>query len=348
MEIRLAEIASFVGGKISGDPDKIISGAAPFAEASHDQVTMAAGAKFLSRIHETHAGAIIISQAATKRIATETAGNLLIVQNPQAAFARILNLFYSRSAPQASISPQSSIGERFQCGGNVFIAPFVCIGDGVIVGDRVRLESNVVIGSNVKIGSDVTIYPNVTIYDGCRIGSRVTIHAGTVIGSDGFGFAPDGENYIKIPHTGIVQIDDDVEIGAGNTIDRATFGTTWIKSGVKTDNLVHIAHNVTVGENSVIVAQVGIAGSTRIGKHAIVAGQAGIGGHLTIGDNVTIGPQAGVAKSVASGSIVSGTPEMPHRLWLKVARIIPSLPEMIKKISLLEKRLDDMGNKRNG
>lgn len=345
MKMKLAEIAGTVGGKISGDPDQLISGAAPFDAASHDQITMAAGAKFLKRIHETHAGAVIIPQALAKRIATETAGNLLIVQNPQAVFARILNLFYVRPALRASISPQSSIGERFQCGADVFIAPFVSVGDGVTVGDRVRLESNVVIGSNVFIGSDVTIYPNVTIYDGCQIGNRVTIHAGTVLGSDGFGFAPDGKQYIKIPHMGIVQIDDDVEIGAGNTIDRATFGKTWIKSGVKTDNLVHIAHNVTVGENSVIVAQVGVAGSTSIGKHAVIAGQAGIGGHLKIGDNVTIGPQSGIAKSIPDGSVVSGTTEMPHRLWLKVTRIIPKLPEMIKKISVLEKRLDDMGNK---
>jgi UDP-3-O-[3-hydroxymyristoyl] glucosamine N-acyltransferase len=175
----------------------------------------------------------------------------------------------------------------------------------------------------------------------------VIIHAGTVIGSDGFGFAPDGKKYYKIPHIGRVQIDDDVEIGAGNTIDRATFGKTWIKSGVKTDNLVHIAHNVTVGENSILVAQVGISGSVTIGKNAILAGQAGVVGHLNIGDNVTIGAQAGVAQSVSGDEIVSGSPAIPHRLWLRVQKILPRLPDLKKKLQEIEKRLDKIERSKN-
>lgn len=171
------------------------------------------------------------------------------------------------------------------------------------------------------------------------LGNRVIIHAGSVIGSDGFGFAPDGEMYVKIPHSGMVQIDDDVEIGAGNAIDRATFGRTWIRQGVKTDNLVHIAHNVTVGENTIIVAQVGIAGSTTVGRHVILAGQAGISGHLDIGDNAVVGPQAGIVKSIKPGETVSGTPGMPHKLWLRAQSIVAGLPGMRKKIAELEKRL---------
>ena len=167
----------------------------------------------------------------------------------------------------------------------------------------------------------------------------MTIHAGSVIGSDGFGFAPEGQTYIKIPHAGIVQIDDDVEIGANNTIDRATFGKTWIQSGVKTDNLVHIAHNVTVGENSLLVGQVGISGSVNIGKNAILAGQAGIAGHLSVGNGAIVGPQAGVAKSVPDGETVSGSSAMPHRLWLRMQRILPKLPELAKKLSEVERRL---------
>ena len=166
------------------------------------------------------------------------------------------------------------------------------------------------------------------------------IHAGTVIGSDGFGFAPDGRSYHKIPHTGYVQIDNDVEIGANNTIDRGTFGKTHIGRGVKTDNLIHIAHNVSVGENTVLVAQVGISGSVTIGRNAILAGQAGIAGHLNIGDGATIGPQTGVGKDVPEGQIVSsGIPEMPHRLWLRVQRLIPKLPDFSKKLSRMEKNL---------
>jgi UDP-3-O-[3-hydroxymyristoyl] glucosamine N-acyltransferase len=225
------------------------------------------------------------------------------------------------------------------------MAPFVAIQDNVTLGNRVRLHPNVVIGDDVTIGDDVQIYPNVTVLDRCRIGSRVTIQAGTVIGSDGFGFAPDGKVYHKILQTGIVQIDDDVEIGAGNTIDRATFGRTWIQKGVKTDNLVHIAHNVTVGENTVLVAQVGISGSVKIGKHVVLAGQAAVAGHLEIGDDVIVGGRGGVSKSIPSGQIVSGAPHMPHRVWLKVQRIIPRLPELKKKIEDLEKRLKKIEKK---
>jgi UDP-3-O-[3-hydroxymyristoyl] glucosamine N-acyltransferase len=190
------------------------------------------------------------------------------------------------------------------------------------------------------IGDDVVLYPNVSILERCEIGSRVIIHAGSVIGSDGFGFALHEGGYSKIPQTGIVRIDDDVEIGACNTIDRATFGRTWIKRGVKTDNLVHIAHNVVVGEDTVLVAQVGISGSVKIGNRAILAGQAGVAQHVSIGDRAIIGPQSGVAKSVAEDQVVSGSPEMPHRLWLKVSNLIPKLPEMRKKIGELEKRIE--------
>jgi len=225
------------------------------------------------------------------------------------------------------------------------VGPCAVIGDRVRCGRQAKIYAGVVIGPEVIIGDDVTIYPNVTIGERCRIGNRVIIHPGTVIGSDGFGFAPDGEGYTKIPHTGIVQIDDDVEIGANNTIDRGTFGKTWLKKGVKTDNLVQIAHNVTVGEHSVLVAQVGISGSTTLGRHAILAGQAGVSGHLRIGDNVTIGPQAGVAKSIESGRTMSGSPELPHRLWLKVSRINPRLPDLMKSLSKLEKRLKTLENK---
>jgi UDP-3-O-[3-hydroxymyristoyl] glucosamine N-acyltransferase len=175
----------------------------------------------------------------------------------------------------------------------------------------------------------------------------VIIHAGTVIGGDGFGFAPDGKMYHKIPQTGIVQIDDDVEIGAGNTIDRATFGKTWIKKGVKTDNLVHIAHNVVVGEHTVIVAQTGISGSATIGRHVILAGQSAVVGHVEVGDNVIVGARGGVSKSLPAGQVVSGAPEMPHKTWLRVQRVIPRLPELKKKIDELEKRLSRLEDRKS-
>jgi UDP-3-O-[3-hydroxymyristoyl] glucosamine N-acyltransferase len=335
MELSLVKIAEIVEGELSGNTGKKIRGAASFEEANGDEITFAGNAKFLKRIDETSAGAVIVPrdfQTATK--------NLVKVDNPKLSFIKVLNLFYPASKPEPGISSSAYIGKKFNCGKDVFIAPFVVIGDNVSLGNRVLVHPNVVIGDNVSMGDDVLIYPNVTILERCIIGNRVTIHAGTVIGSDGFGFSPEGRKYYKIPHTGIVQIDDDVEIGAGNTIDRATFGKTRICRGVKTDNLVQIAHNVTVGENTILVAQVGISGSVTIGKNAILAGQAGIAGHLNVGDNAIVGPKAGVAKSVPEGQVVSGVVAMPHKLWLRVQNVLPKLPEFIKKVSKIEKRLN--------
>jgi len=337
MEITLARIADFVKGEIRGDGNKKIHGVASFEDAKDNEITFASQSKFLKKIDDSHAGAIFVPQNfQTSR------KNIVQVDNPQIAFIKILNLFHPALRPNPGISRDVYIGRAFLCGKDLSVAPFSVIGNNVTFGHRVVLHPNVVIGDNVIIGDDVKIYPNVTILERCIIGDRVTIHAGSVIGSDGFGFAPEGKKYIKIPHTGIVQIDNDVEIGAGNTIDRATFGKTWIQSGVKTDNLVHIAHNVTVGENSLLVGQVGISGSVKIGENAILAGQAGIAGHLSIGNNAIVGPQAGVAKSVPDGETVSGTSAMPHRLWLRVQRILPRLPEIAKKLSELDQRLDKL------
>ncbi len=334
MQISLAEIARMVGGTLEGEADKQISGAAPFDAAAAHEITWAGSSKFLKKIGATLAGAIIVPAGFC-----DLDHNIIRTDNPELAFARVLEHLYPVPLPTGGISPKACIGVDFSCGSDAFIAPGVVIGDRVVIGNRVILHPNVVLGDHVTMGDDVVICPNVTILERCIIGSRVRIDAGTVIGSDGFGFAPDGEKYYKIPQIGIVQIDDDVEIGAGNTIDRAAFGRTRICRGVKTDNLVHVAHNVTVGENSILVAQVGISGSTSIGKHVILAGQAGIAGHIVIGDNAVVGPQAGIARSIAPGNVVSGSPEMPHPQWLRVQRTIPKLPELIKIVAKMEKRL---------
>ncbi len=341
MEISLAALIKVTGGEIAGDPQKIVRGIAPFDEAGIDDITFADSPKILKRITGTHAGAVIVPKDFQQKAGT----NLIMSANPRLAFAKIMNLCFPTSRPSGNISPRACIGKNVSLGEDTTMGPLAVIGDNVTIGRRVTIHPHAVIGKGVCIGDDVVVYPNVTILDRCIIGSRVIIHAGTVIGSDGFGFVPDGAAHYKIPQLGIVQIDDDVEIGACNTIDRATFGKTWIKKGVKTDNHVQIAHNVVVGENTLIVAQVGIAGSATIGKSAILAGQAGIAGHISVGDYATVGPQAGVTRSVSNGNVVSGTPEMPHKLWLRVSQIIPRLPELKKKIADLEKRLDAFTNK---
>ena len=202
------------------------------------------------------------------------------------------------------------------------------------------LHPNVVVGNQAVIGDDTVIHPLVAVLERCRIGRRVIIHAGTVIGSDGYGFVQDQGRHVKMPQTGIVQIDDDVELGANNTIDRATFGKTWIKEGVKTDNQVHIAHNVVVGEHTLLIAQVAIAGSTRVGHHTIIAGQSGVADHLEIGNQVMIGGRSGVAQSIPDKQVVSGAVlAIPHKAWRRVNQILPHLPDMQRKLRSLEERL---------
>ncbi len=338
MEMPVAQIAELVHGQLLGDGLKIITGVAPFEAAKSHDITFAGSPRFLKRLHDTKAGAVLVPLDFTE------AGDssLIRVKNPQLAFSVILKVFYPSKVFWSGISRQAFMGKNVAIGKDSVIAPFVVIQDDVTIGERVVLHPHVVLGKGVEIGNDTEVFPNVTI-TAARIGSRVTVNAGTVIGSDGFGFTPDSDGvYHKIPHLGIVQIDDDVEIGAGNTIDRATFGKTWIQKGVKTDNLVHIAHNVIVGENTILVAQVGISGSTTIGRKAVLAGQAGVSGHLSIGDRVTIGPQSGIANSIPDGTVVSGSPEMPHRLWLRVQRTIPRLPDMKKQLDKLEKRLSEL------
>jgi len=334
MKKTLAELAEYVGGTVSGNGEKLITKVAPFEEADLQSITLARTAKYLKRIDHLQAGAVIVPEGFDRADV-----DLLQSANPYAAFARILALFHPAEALPDGVHPSAVMGAHSEYGQDAAIGPLTVIGDHVRIGRRARIYPGVVIGDHVTIGDDVRLYPNVSVLARCRLGDRVTIHAGTVIGSDGFGFAPDGEAYRKIPHTGIVQIDDDVEIGAANTIDRGTFGKTHLKKGVKTDNLVHIAHNVTVGENTVLVAQVGISGSTTIGRHVVLAGQVGVAGHIEIGDYVMAGGQSGIGSDVPAGEMISGSVAMPHKTWLKVQRIMPRLPELMKQITALEKRL---------
>jgi UDP-3-O-[3-hydroxymyristoyl] glucosamine N-acyltransferase len=336
----LSKLAKLVDGEVVGDLAKQIAGVAPFDIATADDITVAGTKKFLKQLDKCPAGAIIVP-----RDVSADGLNLLRVDHPLVAFAKVISYFHPPGRFAPGIDASAKIGEDVVCGCDVFVGACTVIGDGVRIGDRAQIHAGAVIADEVGMGDDVTIFPNVTVLKGCQIGNRVTIHAGTVIGSDGFGFAPDGNAYHKIPHLGTVQIDDDVSIGANNTIDRATFGITRICRGVKTDNLVHIAHNVTVGENSVLVAQVGVSGSVTIGSNAILAGQAGIAGHLNIGDRAIIGPQAGIAKNVAEGQSVIGSPGLPPKKFFRIQRIVNSLPELKKRLEALEtkiQKIDDL------
>ena len=337
VERTLGELARLVGGELRGDSELRIRGVAGLEEAKTNEISFVVGPKYVGKAHETKAGALIVPPK-LKSLNKP----LIITDNPYLAFAKILTFFAPKPHPPLGVSSEAHIGAEVKLGDSVSIQPNVYLGDCAVLGDRVTLHGGVYVGSEVCIGDDSIVYPNVTILDRCIIGNRVIIHSGSVVGSDGFGFAEDGSSYFKIPQVGIVQIDDDVEIGANCTIDRATMGKTWIQRGAKIDNLVQIAHNVVVGEDSIIIAQVGISGSTKIGKNVILAGQVGVTGHLEIGDDVRVGAQSGIAKSIPSGQTVSGSPAISHRDWLKNCQILSRLPELRKKIISLEKRLAEI------
>ncbi len=330
----LSHIAEMIGANLIGDGNTTISAVAPFERARAEDITVAGHNKYLKQLHICKASAVIVPPRTTS-----DGLNLLQVDHPLVAFAKVIAFFHPARKLPAQIHPTAHIGDGVEWGADVGVGACAVIGNGVRLGDRTQIHAGAVICDEVRIGDDVTVFPNVAVLERCRIGNRVTIHAGSVIGSDGFGFAPDGETYHKIPHVGTVRLDDDVEIGANNAIDRATFGETRICRGVKTDNLVHIAHNVTVGENSVIVAQVGISGSVQIGKQAVVAGQAGIAGHLTIGDRAVIGPQAGIVRDVAEGQMVVGAPGTEPKRYYRILRTMQNLPELKKRLDAVEKKL---------
>ncbi|TWI68160.1 UDP-3-O-[3-hydroxymyristoyl] glucosamine N-acyltransferase [Desulfobotulus alkaliphilus] len=335
-KVTLADLADICKGRVLGDPDFEVRGIAPLENAGPEDLSLAMNAKYLRQAASSRAGALIVGEGVQEKLFE---GNYLISDAPYWAFAKILQFFHPDPAPCNRIHPSTFVGDNFTCKGNLFTDAFVVIGQDVEMGEDCRIGANSVIGDACVLGDGCVIYPNVTLYPGTRLGNRVRIHSGSVIGSDGFGFAPRQGSWEKIPHLGSVELGDDVEIGAGCTLDRGTFGYTRIGNGVKLDDQVHIGHNVQIGENTLLVAQVGIAGSSQVGKNSILAGKVGVSGHIRIGDCVQVGPMAGVAHDVADGQVVSGAPEMPHRQWLKVQRILPRLPEMRRRIAALERKL---------
>ena len=335
MQKTLSELAVLLDAEIIGETNVLISGVNSLDEAEDGEISFFANPKYGEKLATTKASAILVKPG------TESTGkNLLVVQDPYVAFGKLLEFFYGRPHPEAGIHPLAFIGENSDVSAEASIYPHVYVGARARIAKDVVLYPGVVIDCDVTIGEGSILYPNVTVYRGCIIGKRVTLHAGVVIGSDGFGFAMPGQENRKIPQVGVVQIDDDVEIGANTTIDRATLGRTWIQRGVKIDNLVQIAHNVVIGANSIIVAQVGISGSTKIGEGVMIGGQAGVVGHLNIGDHAMIAAGAGIHKDIPPGQICAGSPQQPYREWRRVVKTLPKLPEMRNNITALNRRVE--------
>jgi UDP-3-O-[3-hydroxymyristoyl] glucosamine N-acyltransferase len=339
--IRLEEISRAIGGNMIGSSDVTVSGVSSLGEASPTDLGYVASDRFIKAAKESQAAAFIVG-----REIPELSRPQILVKHPAYAFARIAEMFFVAPFQSRGISERIARGEGVEIGPQTSIWPFVTLGDRAHIGARVTLYPNVFIGDDAVIGDDSVLYPNVTVREGCRIGARVIIHSGTVIGSDGFGYVQHEGRHHKIPQLGIVCIEDDVELGANVTVDRATFGRTVIKRGTKVDNLVQVAHNVSIGEHSILVAQVGIAGSTRLGHHVIVGGQAGLADHLEIGDQVMIAARSGVNRSLTGNQIVSGAPVMPHEVAMKAMAVIPRLPELRQQVRNLEQRVQNLEGKR--
>jgi UDP-3-O-[3-hydroxymyristoyl] glucosamine N-acyltransferase len=330
----LQELADYLGGQVVGDPSAVIMGLGTLDSAVEGQITFLANPKYAAKVASTRASAIVLSPAAEK-----FGKNCIQVANPHLAFARLLTLYTTRPRISKGVMAGAFVGDGVIMGPEVTVYPGAYIGDNVRMGDRVTIHHNVTVYEGVVLGDDVTLHSGVSVREGCRIGNRVTIHNGTVIGGDGFGYSPDGEGWFKVPQVGIVIIEDDVEIGANSTVDRAAVETTRIGSGTKIDNLVHVAHNCQIGGNGIILAQVGLAGSVTLGKHVTLGGQAAIADHVTIGDNVMVSGQSGVFNNVEEGKVISGTPAILHQSRLKAAAVFPHLPEMRKILSRLGARM---------
>jgi UDP-3-O-[3-hydroxymyristoyl] glucosamine N-acyltransferase len=304
--VPLGEIVDFVDGQYAGDRDRQVSAVAPLAEAGEEQLSFLSNRKYAAQLAKTKAGAILVP----KNLEGEDA-RWIRVDDPYFAISRIMTRWFSTRPRPKTVSPLASISSSARLGTNVAVGPFTTIGDNVVVGNNVTIFQGVSIEAGSTLGDDSIIYPNVVIYDGARIGRRCVIHAGVIIGSDGYGFALHEGKHHKIPQIGIVRIEDDVEIGAGTTIDRAALGETVIGEGTKIDNLVQIGHNVKIGKHCLLVSQVGIAGSTELGDHVFVAGQSGFSGHLKIGHRVQVAAKSAVLADVPDDTKVMGSPAMP-------------------------------------
>jgi len=344
MHKTLKELAEFVQGEVVGDASIIITGANGIKESEPGDITFLSNSKYFTLLNSTSASAVITSRESFK-----TDKPLIRTDNPSLAFAKIISLVKADTISHPKgIHPSAILGKNVTLGENISLGAHAVIEDNACVGDNSIIYPGVFIGKKVNIGSNVLIYPNVSIREESVIGNNVIIHSGTVIGSDGFGFVSIEGKHHKIPQVGIVEIGDDVEIGANVTIDRARFGKTVIGAGTKIDNLVQIAHNVVIGKNCLIVAQVGISGSTTIGDNVILAGQVGLVGHIKVGDNTVVTAQSGVSKSIPSNAVFSGSPARPNMENQRSLACISSLPKILNLVKELKKRIEGLEQKLAG
>ncbi len=341
MEFSAQQIAAFLNGTVEGNPKVTVKSFSKIEEGKPGTLTFLANPKYEHYIYSTKASIVLVNNDFTPT--EQIPATLIRVENAYAALAILLNMVEQHKQKQqtgidssAFIAPSASVGE------NCYIGHFAYVGKNTTIGKNCRIYPQAYIGDDVTIGDNCIIYPHVTIYDGCVIGNNNILHAGSVIGSDGFGFAPEGDLYKKIPQLGNVVLEDDVEIGANTTIDRAVMDSTIIHKGVKLDNLVQIAHNVEVGENTVMAAQVGVAGSTKIGKHCMFGGQVGLAGHIKITDHVNFGAQSGVISDIKEPTTVLGAPAIQAKAFMRSSAIFNRLPDMYRTMGQLQREIAEL------
>lgn len=337
MQFTAAQIASIINAKVEGNPDAAVGSFGKIEEAKSGQLAFLANPKYEDYLYTTGASVIIVNES--QELKQPVDATLLRVADPYSAFAVLLSTYQEMVSQQMTgVQEPSYIAKSAELGKNIFVGAFAYIGEYVKIGNNVKIYPNAYIGNNVRIGDNSIIHPGVRIYHDCVVGKHVSVHAGTVIGSDGFGFAPQADgSFKKVPQIGNVVIEDNVEIGANSTIDRATMGSTLIKSGAKLDNLIQVAHNVEVGHNTVMAAQAGVSGSTKIGNNVMIGGQAGIVGHIQIADNSKINAQSGVSKSIKTpNTAVTGSPAFDYTSALRSQAVSRNLPELEKRIIELE------------
>lgn len=340
MEFTAKQIAQVVNGEIIGDENATVSTFAKIEEGKPGSISFLSNPKYTNYVYNTEASIVLIDK--TTELEQPVKTTLIRVNNAYECVAKLLQIYEASKPKKTGIDPLAFVSPDAKIGKDCYIGAFAYIGSNVEIGEGTQVNPHVTVCDNVKIGTNNILYPNVTIYHGCVIGNNVIIHSGSVIGADGFGFAPSSDGYDKIPQIGIVTIEDNVEIGANTCVDRSTMGSTYIRKGVKLDNLVQIAHNTDIGENTVMSAQVGVAGSTKIGQWCMFGGQVGIAGHITIGNKVFLGAQSGVPGSIKDNQQLIGTPPMEQVPYFKSQAIFRKLPELYKQINALQKQVEEL------
>lgn len=343
MEFTAEQIANVIGGRVEGNKDAKVHTFAKIEEGTEGAISFLSNPKYTHYLYNTKSSIVIVNEGV--ELEKDVDATLIRVPNAYESIAKLLQIYEASKPKKTGVAPQAYIAPSAKLGNNCYVGPFAYVGEGAEIGDGCQIYPHAVVGDNVKVGSNCIFYPNTTIYQGCKIGNNVTIHAGSVIGADGFGFAPGANGYDKIPQIGIVVIEDNVEIGANTCVDRSTMGATVIHKGVKLDNLVQVAHNVEIGENTVMSAQVGIAGSTKVGSWCMFGGQVGLAGHITIGNKTFLGAQSGVPGSLKGGEELIGTPPMNPRQYFKSQAIFRRLPDMYKDLNDAKKKIEELNEK---